>query len=134
MTTTEFHNALLQGRGSCWLAARSDPEKYRDEVLWACRELVSFDTQCEGTRAWLVHQLVLLYPDRTPFVEAACDALVHCPRWAAAGCSPMSFWRSASTIPATRSAPTPAAAGTEEISNKTHSSPVLGSFFLDFFL
>lgn len=79
MTTTEFHNALLQGRGKCILAVREDPEKYREEVLWACRELVSFDTQCEGSRAWLIYSLVRLYPDRTPFVRAACRALIDCP-------------------------------------------------------
>ena len=79
MTIEEFHHALLQGRGTCVLAARSDPEKYREEVLWACRELVSFDTQCEGSRAWLIYELVCLYPDRSPFVRAACDALISCP-------------------------------------------------------
>ena len=79
MTTAQFHNALLQGRGTCVLAARKDPEKYREEILWACRELVSFDTQCEGSRAWLIYELVCLFPDRTPFVRAACDALIACP-------------------------------------------------------
>ncbi len=79
MTTTEFHNALLQGRGKCYLAVREDPEKYREEVMWACRELLSFDTQCEGSRAWLIYPLVRLYPDRTPFVKAACRALIDCP-------------------------------------------------------
>ena len=79
MTTKQFHNALLQGRGKCVLAVREDPEKYRQEVLWACRELVSFNTQCEGSKSWLIHELVSLYPDRTPFVKAACDALIACP-------------------------------------------------------
>ena len=79
MTTAQFHNALLQGRGTCWLAVRQDPERYREEVLWACRELVAFDTQCEGSRAWMIYELVCLYPDRTPFVEAACEALIACP-------------------------------------------------------
>ena len=79
MTTNEFHNALLQGRGKCYLAVREDPEKYREEVMWACRELLAFDTQCEGSRAWLIYPLVRLYPDRTPFVRAACRALIDCP-------------------------------------------------------
>lgn len=79
MTTNDFHNALLQGRGTTVLAAKRDPEAYREEVLWACRELVAFDTQCEGSRAWLIYQLVCLYPDRTPFVRAACEALLRCP-------------------------------------------------------
>ena len=79
MTTKQFHTALLQGRGSCYLAVQSDPESYHREVLWACRELFSFDTQCEGSRAWFVYTLVCLYPDRSPFVNAACEALIDCP-------------------------------------------------------
>ena len=79
MTTEQFHNALLQGRGSTVLAVREDLEAYREEVLWACRELIAFDTQCEGSRAWLVYELVGCYPDREPFLQAACDALIACP-------------------------------------------------------
>ena len=79
MTTTEFHNALLQGRGKCVLAVRENPDAYRDEVLWACRELVSFDTQCEGSKSWFIHEMVHCYPDRAPFVRAACEALIACP-------------------------------------------------------
>lgn len=79
MTTTEFHNALLQGRGRCVQAVREDPEKYREEVLWACRELVSFDTQCEGSKAWFIREMVRCYDDPEPFVQAACDALRECP-------------------------------------------------------
>lgn len=79
MTTTEFHNALLQGRGKCVQAVRSDPEKYREEVLWACRELVSFDTQSEGSKGWFIHEMVGCYEDPAPFVAAACEALKECP-------------------------------------------------------
>ena len=79
MTINEFHNALLQGRGKCVQAVREDPEKYRAEVLWACRELTSFDTQCEGSKSWFIHEMVHCYPDRTPFVNAACEALIACP-------------------------------------------------------
>lgn len=79
MTTIEFHNALLQGRGNCVQAVREDPERYREEVLWACRELTSFDTQCEGSKAWFVRELVRCYDDPAPFVAAVCDALKGCP-------------------------------------------------------
>lgn len=79
MTITQFHNALLQGRGICILAVRSDPEAYREEVLWACRELTSFDTQCEGSKAWFIRELVRCYDDPAPFITAACDALRDCP-------------------------------------------------------
>lgn len=79
MTITQFHNALLQGKGSCILAVRSDLEKYREEVLWACRELTSFDTQCEGTRSWFAYTMVESYHDREPFLRAAADALLALP-------------------------------------------------------
>lgn len=79
MTTTEFHNALLQGRGRCVQAVRRDPERYREEVLWACRELTSFDTQCEGSKGWFIHEMVCCYDDPEPFVQATCEALRECP-------------------------------------------------------
>lgn len=79
MTITQFHHALLQGRGCCVLAAKEDPEKYREEVLWACGNLVSFDTQCEGSRSWFIHGLVSCYPDPDPFIRAAARALKDCP-------------------------------------------------------
>lgn len=75
MTKKEFKANLLRGRGSCATAVKANPEKYRDLVLWACTHELSFDSQCEGSRAWLVHQLAVCYPDCTPFVEAAAKEL-----------------------------------------------------------
>lgn len=75
MTKKEFKRALLRGQGRCLQAARRDPEKYREEVLWACKNDLSFDTQSEGTRAWLTYRLVRCYEDPMPFVEAAAEAL-----------------------------------------------------------
>ena len=65
----EFKEALLRGRGCCLQAARSDPERYRDIVLWACRHEVAFDPQCEGSKAWFVYQLIGCYENRQPFLE-----------------------------------------------------------------
>lgn len=75
MTKKEFKENLLRGRGRCVAEVKENPEKYRDLVLWACTHDLSFDTQCEGTRAWLVHQLAVCYPDCTPFVDAAAGEL-----------------------------------------------------------
>lgn len=69
MNKKEFKEALLRGRGCCIQAARTEPERYRDIVLWACRRVVAFDTQCEGSKAWFVYQLISCYEDRGPFLE-----------------------------------------------------------------
>lgn len=69
MTKKEFKEALLRGQGRCVLAARKDPERYRDIVLWACRHTVAFDPQCEGSKAWFVYQLICCYEDKQPFLE-----------------------------------------------------------------
>lgn len=74
-TQEEFKEALLCGQGRCVQAAQAEPERYADMVLWGCTQSLSFDTQCEGTRAWLVHQLVNCYADKAPFIELAAQSL-----------------------------------------------------------
>ena len=54
---------MLKGRGCCVQAVRRNPERYRSEVLWACRNEISFDAQCEGSRAWYVYQMIDCYED-----------------------------------------------------------------------
>lgn len=75
MTKKKFKTALLRGQGRCILAVKDNPKKYRDLVMWACGNNLSFDTQCEGSRAWYVHELVSFYPDTMPFVEVAVKGL-----------------------------------------------------------
>lgn len=77
MTKKEFRNALLRGQGRCILAARRNPEQYREEVMWACGRSIAFDPQCEGSRAWFVDQLVHCYDDIQPFVQTAAQALLQ---------------------------------------------------------
>lgn len=75
MTQKQFKEALLRGQGRCVKAVRKNPERYRKVVLWACSHEVAFDTQCEGSKAWFVYQLILAYSDTTPFVEKAIESL-----------------------------------------------------------
>ena len=75
MTKKQFKAAMLRGQGRCVWAVQTEPEKYRDLVLWACGQKISFDTQCEGTRAWYAFQMAKCYEDFTLFVSAAIAGL-----------------------------------------------------------
>ena len=68
---------MLKGRGCCIQAVRRDPERYRSEVLWACRNEIAFDAQCEGSRAWYVYQMIDCYEDKIPFLHTLISALDH---------------------------------------------------------
>lgn len=78
MTKKQFKKSLLCGHGRCINATRENPEKYRDLALWACTNNLSFDTQCEGTRAWYVYQLVNCFENKAPFIEKTAEALEKC--------------------------------------------------------
>ncbi|MBQ9133520.1 MAG: hypothetical protein IJX64_03200 [Clostridia bacterium] len=78
MTKKQFQTALLRGQGRVYAAVTAEPEKYRGILLWACRNEISFDTQCEGTRAWYVYTLIRLYPDPTEFIATAAKHLGQC--------------------------------------------------------
>ena len=58
-----------------FLQVRDDPEKYRKQVLWACKHNLSFDTQCEGVRGWYVYQMVLCYQDTETFLDTVIQEL-----------------------------------------------------------
>ena len=77
MTKKEFRQSMLKGRGCCVQAVRRDPERYRSEVLWACRNEIAFDAQCEGSRAWYVYQMIDCFEDKTPFLHTLIAALDH---------------------------------------------------------
>ena len=75
MTQAQCKKALLRGQGRCLQAVQAAPARYAPVVLWACRHEHAFDAQCEGSRAWFVYQLIGCYEDKTPFLQAAMDAL-----------------------------------------------------------
>ena len=66
----DFEHYLQAGHGRAYVIARADPERYRDRIMAACRKDYSFDMQCEGSRAFLTYDLISLFDDPTPFIEA----------------------------------------------------------------
>lgn len=77
MTKSGFKYAMQRGLGSCMLVLESvgDIEQYRDIILWGCLRNLSYDTQCEGTRACYLHELAAHYDNETYFVEPIAAAL-----------------------------------------------------------
>ncbi len=72
MTKKAFKEAMKRGLGRCILELQKaeDPQRYREAVLWGCTHNLSYDTQCEGTRAWYMRELIRFFPDEEPFLEA----------------------------------------------------------------
>ena len=70
MNKKDFKTCMQQGRGGCVLALKSEKniEKYKDIVLWGCVHNLSYDTQCEGTRAEYVYHLTTFFCDEAYFV------------------------------------------------------------------
>ncbi|MBR5949752.1 MAG: hypothetical protein IKZ82_14070 [Clostridia bacterium] len=81
MNKKEFKHAMLCGLGRCVLACRNEPERYRAEVLWGCTHQLAYDAQCEGSRAWFLHELVSCYPDTAPFRDALIASLGRKNTW-----------------------------------------------------
>ena len=65
-----FEHYLQAGHGRAYVIARANPERYRDRIMAACRKDYSFDMQSEGSRAFLTYDLISLFDDPTPFIEA----------------------------------------------------------------
>ncbi len=63
MTKKRFREAMMRGLGRCVLELdhTEDVEKYREIVMWGCTHNLSYDTQCEGTRAWYLRELIRMY-------------------------------------------------------------------------
>lgn len=69
---------MKRGLGRCVIACKDDPEKYRHEVLSACKGILAYDPQCEGTRADQVYSLIGCFEDKRPFIDTAADAFIRC--------------------------------------------------------
>ena len=67
----DFEHYLRAGHGRAYLMAKEDPEKYREAIMNACRKDYTFDIQCEGSRAFLTADLINLFDDPAPFIDAA---------------------------------------------------------------
>lgn len=70
MTREKFKKFMCQGHGRCAIVLQSegDIEKYKNIVLWGCRNDLSFDRQCEGTRAAYVYSLSSYFNDAKYFL------------------------------------------------------------------
>lgn len=71
MTKKAFREAMARGLGRCVLELdhAEDVERYREIVMWGCTHDLSFDAQCEGTRAWYLRELIRRFCDETPFLD-----------------------------------------------------------------
>lgn len=72
---------MQQGLGRCVIALQQsdDPARYKDTVLWGCLHNLSFDTQCEGTRASYIYELASYFHDDDYFVMPTVDAFINLP-------------------------------------------------------
>ena len=80
MNKKDFKQYMKRGLGRCVLTLRNsaDIEKYKDIVLWGCLHNLSYDVQCEGTRALYVYKLTRFFDDDDyfliPIIKAFCDS------------------------------------------------------------
>lgn len=73
---------MRQGLGRCVLTLRKSDniEQYREIVLWGCLHNLSYDTQCEGTRAAYIYHLASCFHDDAYFIAPTIDAFQKLPR------------------------------------------------------
>lgn len=76
MTKKDFKKYMMRGLGRCnnVLQGSDNIEKYKDVVLWGCLHDLSFDTQCEGTRADYVYRLTKYFDDEEYFLSPTIKA------------------------------------------------------------
>lgn len=88
MTKKAFKHDMQRGLGSCVLALKNmsetEKEKMKPLVLWGCSRDMAFDAQCEGCRSVYLYELIVQFPDETPFVDGIKKRLfgrVHSAGW-----------------------------------------------------
>lgn len=81
MNKKTFKKYMQQGLGRCvvTLEKAENPEKYKDIVLWGCLHNLSYDTQCEGTRADYVFRLASYFDDDEYFVLPTAEVFLNTP-------------------------------------------------------
>ena len=81
MNKKEFKKNMQQGLGRCVITLQSSNsiEKYKDIVLWGCLHNLSYDTQCEGTRADYIYQLTTYFQDDDYFLMPVIEAFQKLP-------------------------------------------------------
>ena len=70
LSKSDFKKYMRQGLGRCALCLETSDniEKYRETVLFGCLHNLSYDMQCEGTRAEYVHRLTTYFDGAEYFV------------------------------------------------------------------
>ena len=70
MNKKDFKKYMQQGLGRCILVLQSSQniEKYKETVLWGCLHNLSYDTQCEGTRASYIYEMTTYFNDEDYFL------------------------------------------------------------------
>ncbi len=76
MTKKDFKRYMMQGLGRCVKVIQESDniDKYKDIVLWGCLHNLSYDTQCEGTRAFYVYNLIKCFNDEDYFLTPTIKA------------------------------------------------------------
>jgi len=82
MNKKDFKKYMQQGLGRCILVLQSSEniEKYKEIVLWGCLHNLSYDTQCEGTRASYIYELTTYFNDEDYFLLPCIEAFEKIPR------------------------------------------------------
>ena len=71
-----FDHYLQAGHGRAYLIAKTDPERYREKIMEACRKDYTFDMQMEGSRAFLTADLIELFDDPKPFLDVVVESFL----------------------------------------------------------
>ena len=82
MNKKDFKKYMQQGLGRCILVLQfsENIEKYKEIVLWGCLHNLSYDTQCEGTRASYIYELTTYFNDENYFLLPCIEAFKKIPR------------------------------------------------------
>ena len=82
MNQKRFKRCMQQGLGRCALVLQASDkiDAYKETVLWGCLHNLSYDTQCEGTRASYVYRLTTYFKDPDYFLRPTIAAFEKLPR------------------------------------------------------
>lgn len=82
MNKKDFKRYMQQGLGRCVLELKNakNISQYKEIVLWGCLHNLSYDTQCEGTRAYYIYELTTYFNDEQYFIIPIIDAFERLPR------------------------------------------------------
>lgn len=74
----EFKRLMHCGHGRCYFMLSENKELYKELLLYGCTHDISYDIQCEGSRAAFIYELVNEYDDKDIFIEKAAERIMSC--------------------------------------------------------